>query len=592
MYRTEHPNPQFERKSYECLNGVWEFEKGEYDESVQSRRLASEIEVPFCPESKLSGIGDTDLFTDCIYARDIEVSAEDLKGRLFLHFGAADRVATVYVNGKKAGTHEGGYTAFSVEITPYVKTGKNRIAVSIHDDVRENYPSGKQVKEALPHGCFYTRVTGIWQTVWLEHTPEEYVKSVKFYPDAENCRVKTELITEGKGHTEISVYYEGRRVGYAEGDGYYRQNFEIELSEKRLWEPGHGRLYDVKIKFGNDEVGSYFGLRDVRYDGKKFLLNGKSVFQRLVLDQGYYGAGHYTAPDTETMKKDIRLGLSLGFNGARLHQKVFEQRFLYECDRAGYMAWGEYPSWGVRCEDIDALGAFIEEWRETVEQYFNHPAIITWCPLNETWENLEDKGKVRDIRFPEILYSVTKLLDCTRPCVDVSGGYHGRYTDLFDFHCYHTPEEISRYIEALEEKNELVMDTLYGADPEKGTLYNGEAPTNASEYGGVAYVADGGWGYRTKTTEEDFVNDYVAMTKQFLDCGKISGFCYTQLYDVEQEQNGLFTYDRKSKLSEDAMRKIADCNRQTAKIETSEDQKEISVLPEEERKKVLSVCAG
>ena len=435
MYRTEHPNPQFERKSYKCLNGKWEFEIGA-GEGKQNAEFKSKIEVPFCPEARLSGIGKTELFTDCIYARDIEISPDDLKGRVFLHFGAVDHSAQVYVNGESAGRHMGGYTAFCVEITPFVMAGKNKITVCVHDDVRENYPSGKQVKSELPHGCFYTRVTGIWQTVWLERTPREYIKSVKFYPDAEKCRVKAELITEGEGNTEISVFYKGRLVEYAKGDGYYRQNFDIELSEKHLWELGKGRLYNVTITFGQDEVKSYFGLRDVRYEGKKFLLNGRSVFQRLVLDQGYYCEGHYTAPDVEAMKKDIELGLSLGFNGARLHQKVFEQRFLYECDRAGYMVWGEYPSWGVEYENLDGLGQFVNEWRETVEQYFNHPSVITWCPLNETWESLEDKGKVRDVRFPEAVYAITKLLDPTRPCVDVSGGYHGRFTDLFDFHCY------------------------------------------------------------------------------------------------------------------------------------------------------------
>lgn len=577
MYRTEHPNPQFERGNYECLNGEWEFEIGKAE--VKEGMLSRKIKVPFCPESRLSGIGKTELFTDCVYAREIEVSAEDLEGRLFLNFGAADYFAEVYVNGQKAGSHAGGYTAFAVELTPFAKAGKNRIAVCVHDDVRDNLPSGKQTKKENSYRCFYTRVTGIWQTVWLERTPEEYIKSVKFYPDTENCRVKVELLTEGKGYTKIAVFYRGHEVGRAEGDGYSRQNFDIPLSEKHLWELGKGRLYDVKISFGKDEVKSYFGLRDVRYGKKKFLLNGKSVFQRLVLDQGYYPDGIYTAPSTEAMKRDIELGLSLGFNGERLHQKVFEQRFLYECDRAGYMVWGEYASWGVDYDRLDALGRFIDEWRETVEQYFNHPSIITWCPLNEAWENLDDKGKTRDIRFVEAVYAVTKLLDPTRPCVDVSGGYHGRFTDLFDFHCYHSPEEISEYITAIEQKDKLIMDTLYSASPEKGTVYDGNLPLNASEYGGVAYVAGGdGWGYRTKSSEREFVEDYVKTTEQFLDCKKISGFCYTQLYDVEQEQNGLYTYGRKPKLSEGAMKKIAECNRRKAKIEEISESVLFSVL--------------
>lgn len=589
MYRSEHPNPQFERASYKCLNGKWEFEIGKAD--VAKAPLSSEIEVPFCPESRLSGIGNTELFTDCVYAREIEVSPEDLKGRLFLNFGAVDHYAEIYVNGRKAGSHAGGYTAFAVEITPFVSCGKNRIAVCVHDDVRENLPSGKQTKKQNSYGCFYTRVTGIWQTVWLERTPEEYIKTVKFYPDAEHCQVKAELVTEGKGHTEIAVFYGGREVGRAEGDGYYRQTFEIALSEKHLWEIGAGRLYEVRVKFGRDEVNSYFGLRDVRYEGRKFLLNGRSVFQRLVLDQGYYPDGIYTAPDAETMKRDIGLARSLGFNGARLHQKVFEQRFLYECDKAGYMVWCEYASWGVEYERLDALGQFIGEWRETVEQHFNHPSVVTWCPLNEAWENLDDKGKTRDIRFVESVYAVTKLLDPTRPCVDVSGGYHGRFTDLFDFHCYHSPEEIAEYIRAIEERDELVMDTVYAKNPEEGTLYRESLPLNVSEYGGVSYVSEGGWGYRTKNSEEEFVKDYIASTLQFLNCGKISGFCYTQLYDVEQEQNGIYTYDRKPKMSAEAMRKIAECNRSSARAERTEQKREV-VLPVYDDKKEFDPAYG
>ena len=466
MYRQEHPNPQFERKTYENLNGLWGFSYGKAD-GRENCDLDLKIEVPFCPESELSGIGNTDFITDCIYTREIEVRESDTAGRLVLHFGAVDYRAEVYVNGVKAGGHQGGYTAFEVDITPFVRVGKNRITVGVHDDVCENVPSGKQSAKRDSFGCFYTRVTGLWQTVWLERTPVDYIKSVKFFPDVSGCSVKAELITEGKAHTQISVFYCGRCVGSAQGDGYYRQSYEIKLSEKHLWEIGNGRLYDVVISFGKDEVKSYFGLRDVRYEGRKFLLNGKSVFQRLVLDQGYYPDGVYTAPSTEAMKRDIELALSLGFNGARLHQKVFEQRFLYECDKAGYIVWGEYASWGVVYEHLEALGQFIGEWRETVEQYFNHPSVITWCPLNETWENLGDKGKTRDVRFVEAVYAVTKLLDPTRPCVDVSGGYHGRFTDLFDFHCYHTPEEIEEYVKAIEERNELIMD---------GRLYTSPSP--------------------------------------------------------------------------------------------------------------------
>ena len=583
MYREEHPNPQFERDTYTCLNGEWEFEIGKSSEKMNAS-LSSKIEVPFCMESKLSGIHNTDFITDCMYSREIEVKQSDLEGRFVLHFGAVDYKAEVYVNVEKAGEHKDGYTAFEVEITPFVTVGKNRITVVIHDDITENVPSGKQSRKRESFGCFYTRVTGIWQTVWLERTPKEYIKQIKFYPNIADGSVRTEIISEGKAATEITVYYEGRQVGKATGDGYYRHDYEIKLAEKHLWEIGNGRLYDVIIKFGDDEVKSYFGLREVKFEKRKFLLNGKSIFQRLVLDQGYYTDGVYTAPSVGEFQRDISFVRDLGFNGIRLHQKVFDQRFLYECDRSGVMVWGEYASWGVRYEDLEALGTVIGEWTETVEQYFNHPSIVTWCPLNEAWNNLDDGGKERDIRFVESVYQTTKMLDPTRPCVDVSGGYHGKYTDLFDFHCYDGAEDIAGYIEAIEKRGVLDMGALYGKSAKReGAVWNGKTPLHASEYGGVAYRKDGevngltenlpcvqeenAWGYSTSVSEDEFVEQYIKTTEQFLACDKICGFCYTQLYDVEQEQNGLYTYGRIAKFSQSALDRIKECNNNSAAIE-------------------------
>ncbi len=571
IFRPEHPNPQFER-NYECLNGLWEFEFG-IGHHKTTERLSQKINVPFCPESELSGIGRRDLFTDCIYAREINVSDEDLAGRLVLHFGAVDHKAEVFVNGTYAGSHMGGYSAFEVEITPHCHVGINRIAVCVHDDVRENYASGKQSEKPMSYGCFYTRITGIWQTVWLERTPEHYIKSFKFYPNAEKGTLKVDLITEGKADTEIAVFYEGREVGRAMGDGYYRQSFNIELSEKHLWEVGVGNLYDVRLRFGKDEVKSYFGLRDVGYQGKKFMLNGRSVFQRLVLDQGYYPDGIYTAPTNEALIRDIELSMRLGFNGARLHQKVFEQRFLYECDKRGYMVWGEHANWGVRCEDLDGLGDFLGEWREIVEQHFNHPSIITWCPLNETWENLSDYGKRRDVRLVENVYAMTKLLDSTRPCVDVSGGFHGRFTDVADFHCYDLFDMLKA---RMDKTRHGEMDFLKMYTDDEGIGYGGE-PLNLSEFGGVSFggekrpadddLAICGWGYQTCNEEDQFVSDYIRMIELLLDYEELSGFCYTQLYDIEQEQNGFYSYDRAPKLSERSFDMIAECNKRRAKIE-------------------------
>lgn len=311
MNGSGYPQPQFKREQYICLNGTWEFEEGN---AVFKEKLDRVIEVPFSPESVLSGIGKTDFLTECTYARTIEILPEDIRERLVLHFGAVDYAAEVFVNGCFVCRHEGGYTPFEADIAPFVHTGKNRIAVYVRDDVRENAPSGKQSAKRESYGCFYTRTTGIWQTVWLEKTPKKYIRSVRFFPDVEKAELKAELTVEGGGKAKISVYYDGREVGSAEEEIYYRHTFEIALTEKHLWEVGQGRLYTVMLAFENDRVESYFGLREIRLDGRKFLLNGKSVFQRLVLDQGFYPDGIYTLPSEGAAERDIRLAMELGFN--------------------------------------------------------------------------------------------------------------------------------------------------------------------------------------------------------------------------------------------------------------------------------------
>lgn len=564
MLRTECPNPQFSREGITILNGKWKF----YSPSVPD---ASEIEVPFAPESKLSGINHTDFIVDCEYTRTFTAEKPGDGERLFIRFGAVNYEAIVFINGKRVGVHRGGYTPFGFDISGVVENGENEIRVLVHNDVTENVPTGKQSAKRESFGCFYTRVTGIWQPVWLERTPANYVKSLRFFPDIENGSVVVEVVGEGEGDAEITVTYDGKPAGKTKGYVKYRKRFEIALSEKHLWEIGNGRLYDVTVRYCGDEVKSYFGLREVRYDGLKFLLNGKSVFQRLSLDQGYYPDGLYTAPDDESMKRDVELGLRLGLNGARLHQKVFDPRFLYHCDKAGYMVWGEFPSWGVNYEDLEALGTVTGEWTEAVERDFNHPSIITWCPLNETWESLIDPRKVRDVRFVDAIYALTKALDETRPCVDVSGGFHGHKTDLYDFHDYLDPETLEKHLKALDENDELIMDKVYAPDfaEEDELRYEKGLPLNASEYGGVSYAtsSENGWGYRRCGGEQEYVDGYVKLTSMLLKAKKLSGFCYTQLYDVEQEQNGLYTYDRKSKFSEAAEKQIRECNMQKAAIE-------------------------
>lgn len=567
--RPEFPNPQFERANWENLNGIWEFEidksvSGKDRKFYERENFDSSIIVPFCPESKLSGIGDVDFLNSVWYKREINV--KDTDDLVILHIGACDYFTTLYVNGKEAGTHKGGYSSFSFDITDFVKPGKNTVIINAFDDVRSGkQPKGKQASLFYSNGCDYTRTTGIWQTVWLEYVPKSHIKNFKIYPDYANGKVTIRAVVEGNGELCAKVLYDGRKVGCASVKNSGRNaDMTIVLSEIHLWELGCGRLYDLELTFCDDSVKSYFGLRNVELDGYAFKLNGKSVFQRTVLDQGYYPDGLYTAPTDEAMVNDIQISLDAGFNGARLHEKIFEPRFLYHCDRMGYMVWGEHANWGLDCTYTEALPTYLREWEEAVERDFNHPAIIGWCPFNETWDI---NGRKQNDEVIEMVYRTTKVMDTSRPCIDTSGNFHV-VTDIYDFHDYcQNPEEFKGYMEKLD--NEGILTDQTARDPrlqDKQTYTGG--PVFCSEYGGIKWdlTGDGdAWGYgEGPKTEEEFISRYRGLTEALLGSKKMLGFCYTQLYDIEQEQNGLYTYERKPKFDMNIFKEI---NTQKAAIE-------------------------
>lgn len=540
--RPEHPCPQFYRESWRNLNGRWQFEIDQSKSGV-ARELYKEgvalngsIIVPFCPESKLSGVEHTDFISGVWYKRTVTLPEKG--GRTVLHFGAVDYFCRIYVNGQEAGTHKGGYVSFAFDITNLVKAGENEIVVYAEDDTRDPLiPSGKQCHQYHSYGCFYTRTTGIWQTVWLEFTPESYIESVKYYPDIQSSSVTMAVSLQGRGDFAVEITYADRVVGtYALKNAEGLLQFTVPLAETHLWEVGKGRLYGVKLKFGEDTVQSYFGLRQVRLEGHKFLLNGKSVFQRLVLDQGFYPGGIYTAPTDEDLKKDIQLSMAMGFNGARLHEKVFEERFLYHADAMGYLVWGEYPDWGLDTGKPENIYSILPEWIEEVKRDFNHPAIIGWCPRNETCIQ-QHADSVR------MTYQVTKVLDPTRPCIDTSGYQHVE-TDIYCVHDYQQDLEVFRgYYASLSKEGKFVDRN------NKTPSYRKGQPMFVSEYGGIRWTEDtSGWGYGdAPKSAEEFLQRLEALTAALLENEAMLGLCYTQLTDVEQEQNGLYTYDRKPK---------------------------------------------
>ena len=566
--RPEHPNPQFERENWVNLNGEWEFEF-DYGASGRDRKfnertsLDSKIIVPFCPESVLSGIGNTD-FLNCVwYLKKLKINKNNKN--VILHFGAVDYESYIYVNGKEVYHNIGGYIGFEIDITECVKDGEeNIISVCAIDGHPSGKASGKQSKNYYSMGCDYTRTTGIWQTVWLEYVEKNYIKSVKYYTSIEDKSVQIEVETVGKAEFTAEASYEGRVVGNTSAmlnAGISRVT--LNLDELHLWEVGNGRLYDLELTYGDDKVKSYFGIRSTAFDNKNYLLNNEPVFLRTVLDQGFYKKGIYTAETDEELARDIYLSLDAGFNGARLHQKAFEPRFLYHCDKMGYLVFGEAGNWGIDCSNMEQLTPFLLEWQRELLRDFNHPSIIGWCPLNETWD-YDNRHQNDD--FIRALYYTTKAIDTTRPCVGTSGNYQV-VSDIYDLHDYLQGKEefekiyyaptYEKFAENYDNTHEWVARYQKSKDYKDMALY-------LSEYGGIRWDTDGvgGWGYGDgPKTEEEFLDRYEYLTKTLINSPYVCGFCYTQLYDVEQEVNGLYTYEREPKFDMKKIKAITQAKR-------------------------------
>ena len=555
-YRQEHPKPQFERQSWMNLNGEWAFQNDPGNSGVArglnqpDAAFDSKIEVPFCPQSKLSGIGNVDFYRAVWYKRSVNITPEQLSGRVVLHFGAVDYETTVFVNGEASGNHKGGYVSFSFDITNKLHAGENIITVYALDDERNPMvPSGKQSERFHSVSCFYTRTTGIWQTVWLEFMPKTHIKKFRLLPDVSTCSLTVQAWLEGCASLTLTASFEGSDMGsitLPEATG--NVTFTLPLKEAHLWELGCGRLYDLDFTFGEDQVKSYFGLRSIDYRDYRFYLNGKSVFQRLVLDQGFYPDGIYTAPTDAALSTDIDLSMAMGFNGARLHEKIFEERFLYHCDKKGYIVWGEYPNWGLNHTNPQAIYSILPEWLEEIERDANHPSIVGWCPFNETWDQ---NGNRQFDPLLAAVYHATKAADPTRPCIDTSGNYHV-ITDIYDVHNYdQNPETFQESYEKLSEGE--VKDHCG-----ERQSYDGKLPFFVSEYGGMAWSEEStGWGYGDRpATKEAFLERLKGLNDALLDHEYMFALCYTQLTDVEQEQNGLYTYERKPKFDPDIIRPL------------------------------------
>jgi beta-galactosidase/beta-glucuronidase len=488
-----------------------------------------------------------------------------------LHFGAVDYLAKVWVNGQLVAVHSGGHTPFQADITPSLVPGSNILMLRAEDFSRDvTLPRGKQYWLEQSAAIFYTRTTGIWQSVWLEPLSAVHLAKTMITPDIDRNEIRIRTFLNGFKAGEalkmrVTVTYNGEAVAE---DQYAVKNAEqhrtiglgdfTEHGLGRLWSPEHPNLYDIQFQLFRDtelldEAAGYFGMRKVSVEDGRLCLNNRPYFQRLVLDQGYFPDGNLTAPTDEALKRDVELAKEMGFNGVRKHQKTEDPRFLYWCDKLGLVVWSEAANAYEYSEAY--VRRFTGEWLEIIERDYNHPSIITWVPLNESWGVPNVQIDRRQQQHGLAMYHLTKSLDDMRPVV-YNDGWEHMSTDLVTIHDYESRQEVleARYASA---------ESAIAAMPANRKIFVGGAsyqgqPILVSEFGGIAFKKSEweGWGYSGAENEEDFLLKLKAVVDPMFTSPVIQGYCYTQLTDVEQEINGLLTYDRTPKAPLEAIRSI------------------------------------
>ena len=564
--RPEYPRPQFERSSWVNLNGVWSctFDPGNSGKErglLNSKGFNSKITVPFCPESMLSGLGHTDFIKYMWYQRQITIPESWNGKQVLLNFGGVDYSCEIYIDSVFAGSHTGGTSAFSVDITRFVKPGSsNNLVVYVKDDILSmTQPLGKQSFRYASSGARYTRTTGIWQTVWMEAVSSFGLKTCTIMPDLDQKQfvIQPEFFNVTKGNLSVRIKAGNKVVSETKVKNSNSSIVVLPLKSPRTWSPEDPFLYtvelEVKAQNGQllDRVISYAGMRKVHIEGNWIYLNNKPYYLRFVLDQGFYPDGIWTAPTDEALKRDIELSMQAGFNGARLHEKVFEERFHYWADKLGYLVWAEASDWGPDRTKTETRRNLTDEWVETLSQRINHPAIIGWTPLNELWNT----DNTDYIHFNQSIYKLTRSLDPSRPVITVAGG-DIYLSDIWTVHDYAQSDSI--LYENLKLKNNVPDFSPYHVV--KQAHYKGQ-PFMVSEYGGIKWATDpaysNSWGYGNapKNVGEVFKR-MEGLTNTLLKFDHIGGYCFTQLTNVEQEQNGIYNYDPTPKFDMQGVRAI------------------------------------
>ena len=550
----EYPRPIMERSQWQNLNGLWNYAILPVGKQNPTS-FDGKILVPFAIESSLSGVqkrlgSENELW----YQREFTVPSNWKNNRVLLHFGAVDWKADVWVNDIKVGQHTGGYAPFSFDVTPALKSGTNKLLVKVWDGTDQGYqPRGKQVNN--PHGIWYTPVSGIWQTVWLEPVPEKYIENVKITPDIDKNIIGVEtFINQATASDRIEVkVMEGSRV-VATGQSINNQPVEVSMpANPRLWSPNDPFLYDLEVTVFNgskqlDKVKSYTAMRkySTKRDDKgivRLQLNNKDLFQFGPLDQGWWPDGLYTAPTDEALRYDVVKTKDFGFNMIRKHVKVEPARWYMHCDQLGIIVWQDMPNgdrspeWQMReyftgaerLRSPESEANYRKEWKEIMDYLYSYPSIGVWVPFNEAWGQFKTQEIVE----------WTKQYDPSRLVNPASGGNHYHLGDMLDLHNYPHPE-------------------MY--------LYDGQRATVLGEYGGIGWAnkehlwePDRNWGYVQFNSSNEVTNEYIKYAEQLKQMIRqgFSAAVYTQTTDVEVEVNGLMTYDRAVvKIDEGRVRKV------------------------------------
>ncbi len=568
-----YPQPNFRRENWQDLNGVWEFDFDDDDRGMHERWqeqhiYSRTITVPFCYQSRLSGLHDLTYHPYVWYRRTFQYKLET--GSLLLHFGAVDYRCKVWINGQFAGEHIGGHTSFWFDISLFVHTGENELVLRAEDTGSCQQPRGKQVwHNEEPTRCWYTPTTGIWQNVWLEYTGHCYTDLIHITPDPDNrCAQMFVRWPEHQTPDQIHVrVWRGETVVADElracsGD---RIRLSVAIPEQdpvydlHCWSPKHPTLYDVEITLFSysrqeDTVYTYFGMRKIECRNGLILLNNKPIYQKLILDQGYWPDSLLTPPDLHSLRDDLALMQAMGFNGVRKHQKIEDPRFYYWADVFGMLVWEEMPSFYEFTER--SVEHFLSEWREAISRDYNHPSVITWVPFNESWglRNIYSSKQQQD--FAASVYYLTKTIDNTR-LVQINDGWEQlSVSDLCGIHDYRvsSADMLDKYRNLTRLLKQDAAGTMLYC---QGSAWQGQ-PVILSEFGGISCGAPGSWGYHKHVAQADaLVEQYGALVKALRAIPDIQGFCYTQFTDVMQEMNGLLYADHTPKID---IRKIAAYN--------------------------------